>query len=273
MKHIQIVDGSQSFTWYDNSQNTILRSFSGFEYPATRPVIEDIPARDGSLFVTSQFGRRRLSFQGDLLNPGVFARRRDAIRPLTQGLKLLKFTTYDDLQLQTQVNIERVVMPYNHQIHTYLIEAVAPDYRFYTQALTTSQTGVTDSGGGTPVPAAVPAPVGGTTTTPLNVTNQGQVPTPAIFTIRGPGTNFVIRNTTTSHEFRLNLTLTSAESVVVDTLNRTATKGANQNVFGSFQGDWMLLYPGQNRLQFSAGVGSDAQTRLTVSFRSSYLGV
>lgn len=273
MKHIEIIDGNQSFTWYDNSQNTILRSFSGFEYPTTRPVIEDIPARDGSLFVNSQFGRRRLSFQGDLLNPGVFARRRDAIRPLTQGLKLLKFTTYDDLQLQTRVNIERVVMPYNHQVHSYLIEAVAPDYRFYTQAQTTANTGITSFGGGTPVPAAVPAPVGGATTTPLQVSNQGQVPTPAIYTIRGPGTNFVVTNTTTGHEFRLNLTLTSAEQVVIDTLNRTATKGANQNVFGSFEGDWMFLYPGTNRIQFNAGVGSDSQTRLTISFRSSYLGV
>lgn len=273
MKSLTIIDGSNEFVFNSNTDGTTLKSFTGFEYPSTRPVIEDIPARDGSIYITSRFGRRRLSWSGVVTDDNVFTKRRSALASMNQGgLKTLKFTTYDDIELQAQIEVLNIVMPYTHRVSEFLVEVVAPDYRFYSQALVSSSTGVTSTGGGMPVPAAIPAPIGGTTTAPLSVTNSGTTTTYPIITITGPGTNFSVSNIDTGETFQLNLTLTSGESVVIDTLARTAYKG-NQNVFGSFVGDWLSLQTGVNRITFNAQTGSTGSTQVSIQHRHAYLGL
>lgn len=273
MKQITIIDGDNEFSFYDNAEGTIMRQFEGFEYPVTRPVIEDIPARDGALYIANQFGRRRMSWQGDLVHSDVYTLRRQLLLPMNVGqLKTMQFTTYDDLELQCEVAILNIIMPYTGKVHEYMIEVVAPDYRFYSQALHSFNTAVTETLGGMPIKAAIPGPIGGGSSISLTAENIGTIDTSPTFTIHGPGTNFMVQNTTTGERFDLTLTLTASEEVIVDTLNRTVFKG-NQNVFGSFDGDWIVLEPGNNNIVFNAQTGKGVNTLLTVDFRDAYLGV
>lgn len=273
MKQIILTDGVNEFTFNDNADGTILRKFEGFEYPDTRLVMEDIPVRDGSLYIGSRFGRRRLSWEGDIVDEDKFLKRRSLLQALSVGeLKTLKFITYDDLELQAEIEIIKLLMPYTHQIHSYMVEAVSPDFRFFSQVLKSLDTGITEIGGGMAISAPIPAPIGGTSTTPLNAENEGTIYTHPIFTIRGPGTDFKVKNITNGENFELDLTLLTSEFVDVNTLNRTILKG-NQNVFGSFSGDWIRLEVGDNNFTFSVQSGDTNNTKLFIEYRNAYLGV
>lgn len=245
----------------------------GFEYPTTRPVIEDIPAREGALYLGSQFGRRPLSWQGTIKGLDVLERRRNLIKACRVGyLKTIQFTTKDNLDLQAEVEILKILMPYQYTAIAYLIEAVAPDFRFYSQTLYTQASAVTQFQGGTPIPAAIPAPIGGGSNLTFEIVNNGNIYSNPIFTIQGSGTEFIVNNITTGESFTIDLTLQAGESVVVDTNERTAFQG-NQNVFGAFTGDWMRLDPGSNFITFNVGTGKTSETELSVSFRDAYIGL
>lgn len=272
MKQITLI-GDQSFTWNAADENTILRSFEGFEYPTTRTVIEDVPARDGAHYVFSRFGRRRISWTGDLVKDSIFEQRRQMLEAMPQkGLKKLLFTTYDDLQLQAEIEVVQVLNPYTHGIHTFQIEAVAPDPRFFSQSLTESGTEITEFSGGTPIPSAIPSPIGGATSTPLVVQNVGNENTSPTFRIRGPGTEFTVTNITTGQSFTITGTYGGHQTIIIDTLKRTVMVG-NANILFRFSGDWIDIVPGQNAFRFTAIAGTDDNTRLFVDFRSAYRGV
>jgi hypothetical protein len=163
----------ESFTFYDNANGTILRSFEGFEYPSVRDVIEDISGKGGATYVTSKFGRRLVSWSGDLVSSSVFTLRRTMLEALRQQgrMKLIKFTTYDDLALQFEAEITKVLNPYTHSIHSFLIEAVAADWRFFSQAEVEDE--VEDGAVGV-------------------ISNLGNEETDPVFRIDGPGTSFFV---------------------------------------------------------------------------------
>lgn len=266
MDTINILNGADNFIC------EYIGNAVGFEYPLTRPVIEDIAGRDGALYISNRFGRRPLAWTG-LIRSDVMASRRELIKVCKVGnLKTIQFTTCDGLALQTNIDILNLIAPYKNGQTVYHIEAVAPDYRFYSQDLIIAYTYITESQGGTPIPAAIPAPIGGGSSVDFSITNLGNIDTDPTFVIRGPGTNFVVRNLTTGRSFNLNLTLLNNETVRIDTLNKTAYKGV-QNVFGSVVGDWFTLVPGVNRITFSASSGTDVNTRLAVEYRHAYLGI
>lgn len=265
--NILITDQINSFLCED------VGSAEGFEYPSTRTVIEDIPAREGALFLGSQFGRRALSWQGTIKGEDVLERRRNLIKACRVGyLKTIQFTTKDNLDLQASVEILKILMPYQYTGIIYMIEAVAPDFRFYSQTLHSQSTLVTQAEGGTPIPAAIPAPIGGGSNLSFEITNDGNIYTNPTFTIQGPGSEFIVNNITTGESFTLDLTLQTGESVVIDTNERTAFQG-NQNVFGAFTGDWMRLDPGSNTITFNVGTGKTTDTQLIVAYRDAYLGL
>lgn len=244
----------------------------GFEFPETRGIIEDIPARDGAIYIGSKFGRRSLSWQTLLKGTDVQSKRRDLIRACQVGsLKTILFETCDGIPLKAEIEIENLVMPHIQNRAIALVQAIAPDYRFYSQEAVTAYTGVTESVGGLPVPAAVPAPISGGVTNGFSVINNGNTDTSPIFSIRGPGTNFYVNNLTTGEQFRLTMSLLNNEVAVINTMTNRALLGS-QNIFGSFSGDWMRLAPGINRINFRAGAGYSANTRLSISYNHAYLG-
>jgi len=254
MKQIKITDqdSGSSYTFYDNSNGTILRRFDGFEYPEVLTSIEDVARQYGAYYVNSKFGRRRMSFQGDLVASDKFAQRRQLLTVVRQlgKEKLFEVTTYDDLLLRFQAEIIRLTMPYTHQIHSFLFELEASDYRFYSQTEVDQDFDANDL---------------------ITLTNNGTEITDPIFTITGAGTDIKIINLSTGEDFEID-NLTTGQVVVVDVKNRTVTLNGVSN-FGVFSGDFFGLQPGGNGIEFEVLSGDDANTNLNVTYRHAYNGI
>lgn len=245
-------NGSIEFDFFDNASGTILRSFTGFEYPDVLSSIEDVAGKGGAHYVNSKFGRRRLSFQGDLVGTDKFSQRREVLAILRQrgALKLFEVTTYDDLLLQFEAEVVRLTMPYTHQIHTFLFELIAPDWRFYSQVEETEEIDPASS---------------------IEVVNDGNEITDPEFTIIGPASDIVVTNLSSGEAFSLDITLTGSDTVVIDTVNKTV-KVNDVDQYSIFSGDFFSLEPGINDISFAA-TGYDGITKLSVKFRHAYLGV
>lgn len=248
----------------------------GFEFPTTRDVFLDLPDQPGTLYINSLPGRRILSWKGLIKTDIQENRRLLAAACIPGSLKTIQFSTCDGLDLQAEIEVTKLLAPYSKFRSIYMIEAIAPDFRFYSQILNSESTGITEASGGMPIPGAIPAPIPGGASLNFVLTNFGNYSTKPVFTIRGPGTNFIVQNVDTGEKFNLNLTLLTNETVVIDTSDNSVLKG-NADFFGLVvrdpAGHWVTLRPGTNRLVFNAETGVDANTRLTVDWRHAYGGV
>lgn len=282
MKNLTIIeqlDGNQ-FTFYDNRLGSILNGFEGFEYPTVRPSIDDVAGEYGAVYVNSKYGTRRAAVRGDLVSDDVFGDRRLLLKALRQTgeIKLIKFQTYDDLLLQFEAEVIKVANPYTHKVHSFLIELLAPDWRFYSQEQQAFLIDRTYLAGGTSIPAIIPMsfPLSTNPETQINsiVTNAGSEVTDPEFLIDGPGEDFTIRNVTTDKEFTLATVLGATDQIIVDVRNRTAILNGTTNVYSDLGGELWSLVPGENEMRFFIGSGfSELQTSLIVRFRDAYGGV
>lgn len=279
MKMLTIIEqlNGDQFTFYDNRLGTILRSFEGFEYANVKASIDDVAGDYGGVYVNSKHGTRQFSIQGDLISDNVFELRRTLLKALRQTgtIKLLKFTTYDDLQLQCEAEITKLSNPYTHQIHTFLIQFLAPDWRFYSQELKTLNMTQTILGGGTSIPFTIPLDISEWTDSTVShlLTNEGNEATDPVFTITGPGTGFTIENITTNKTLNLDTTLIGGDEVVIDVKNRTVIKNGTDNLYPDITGDFWSIIPGDNDLRFYITSGSDENTNLNIAYRDAYNGI
>lgn len=227
-----------------------LGNLEGFEFSTTRPVIEDISGPQSAIYITSKFGRRRLSWQG-VIQSNVLANRRNLILAARQGsLKTIKFTTCDDLALQAEVEIDKVLMPYRMGRTIVLVEAIAPDWRFYSQTLHSN-----DSDDANQV-----------------IENLGNEVTEPIFRIDGPFTSATVRNLSSSEEFTITAVVTSGHYIEVDIKERTVKYDGDTSLFSSLVGEFFSLIPSDNSLQFST-VGGGVNTSLITTWRDAYAGI
>lgn len=281
MKNLTIIEQHDwnFFTFYDNDLGTILRDFDGFEYASVQESIDDVAGPYGSVYINSKFGTRRVAIKGDLLGADIFAKRRLLSKALRQTgvIKLVKFTTYDDLNLQFEAEVVKVINPYTHKIHTYLIEMIAPDWRFYSQDLHSQVVGQTITEGGTSIPASIPmsmpSPTSLSSTVTNIITNEGNEITDPILTISGPGTNFTLRNETLEKQIVFTYVLSEGDVVVIDVKRRTAVLNGITNVYQYLAGDFWSLIPGENELRFYVSSGLTVATNLNVSYRDAYSGI
>jgi hypothetical protein len=281
MKLFTIIEqlNNNSFTFYDNKLGSILREFSGFEFPDVQESIDDVAGPYGAVYVNSKFGRRQMTIQGDIVSPDVFTLRRTLSNALRQTgtMKLFKFITYDDLYLQFEGEVVKMVNPYNHQVHTFMIDIVAPDWRFYSQELFSYDIGQTIVRGGISIPSNVPmslgSPSGGNDAVDNIIVNNGNEVTDPIFTLTGPGQDFSIGNVTTGKTFTLSTVLVGGDTVIIDVRNRTAIKNGITNVYPDLAGDLWSLAPGENELRFFIGSGLTIATNLNFSYRDAYSGI
>lgn len=278
MKTIQIIDQdtNQNFAFFDNSGDTILNKFEGFEYAPVRSVIESVAGEQSGVYLTSKFGPRRTAWGGDLVASDVFAQRRQLLNVLRQRgrMKLIRFTTYDDLKLQYEAEIVKYLNPYNHKVHTYLLEAQSPDWRFYSQELKVFTTGQTLIIGGTSIPATIPMgfPLSGSSVSSLNVNNAGNESTDPVITLYGPANQFTVINNTTGKQFVLDYAIAEGESIIVDVKSRTVIVNGVTSIYNALDGDFFNLQPGINEIQFTA-TGSNEDTVLKVEYRDAWNGV
>jgi hypothetical protein len=247
----------------------------GFEYPSSRISIEDVSGARSSVYITSKAGRRRLSWQGVFIADFLESRRalESVLRQGSQ--KTIKFTTCDELDLQADVAIENLLTPYKLGRTKYIIEAVAADWRFYSQTLHTSSTSTTTILGGFGIPAAIPLDMSGGVGSVDGdiIDNAGTEITEPIFVINGSGTSFTITNVTTGDEMIIDYTLTASDYITIDVKNRTIVLNGTTNIYSALtSGDFFSLDPGENSLAFFA-TGSDVDTELTTSWRDAYIGI
>lgn len=249
MKSIQIIN-QETDTSITIPQD-FMSNLEGWEYPSVRDVVEDISGKQSSVFVTSKFGRRVFSFMAYLRNQD-HDERIAMLEVLRQDgyIKLLKFTTLNDLELQAEINIRRVLYPYSSIRKPFLIEMVAPDWRFYSQDEVISNSNDAEQ----------------------IVENLGNERTDPTFRIYGPGTSFLVTNLNTGEEMEITHTLLAAEYIDIDVFNRTVIEGGDTSIFTAFEGEFLTILPGENTLQWSV-TGGGAETSLATTFRHAYNGV
>lgn len=268
MDNITIINGDLEFICEDVSQA------EGFEVPTTRDVFIDPPEREGSLFINEIAGKRELSWRG-LIKSNIQVNRRLLARVCQPGgLKTLKFELCDGVAVQIDATV-KLINAFSKFRSPYIITAKAPDPYFLSQELHSEQTTITTRKGGMAIPAPIPGPIGAGGGSPYIINNPGDTFARPSFTIRGPGSNFLVQNLDTGESFRLVTTLTQNESAIIDTVTNEAVKG-NQNVYGLITrdpvGSWIRLQPGINRIVFSAISGTNDVTKLTISWRDTYAG-
>lgn len=282
MKQITVRDqiSGYEFMFFDNYQGTILRSFEGFEYPDIRASIDDVAGNYGATYITSKYGRRRFSIQGDLVGDqdDIFVARRQIVTALRQRgqMKLVKFTTYDDLLLQCEAEVVKITNPYTHKVHSFLIEFVAPDWRFYSQTLKSFDIERSSVLAGTAIPTPIPLSLALVTSGEQEdiLTNDGNEVSDPIITLFGPGTDYTVRNDTTGEEFEINETLDTVDDYIeVDIKNRTVVKNGVDNMYSSFSGDWWSIHPGDNEIKLIVNADYDINTKVNVQYRDAYGGI
>lgn len=229
-----------------------MTELEGWEYSSVRDVVEDISGPQSAFYVTSKQGRRRMSITGYVRGLGLEGRR-DLLSAIKQTgkMKLLQFTTLDDLELQTLVEVLSLQFPYNKLEKPFLLEFVAPDWRFYSQELKLAEVAVNSSDG---------------------VENMGNEITQPTFKIYGPLTEATITNLNSTESVQITYNLNDGDYIEIDTLARTVTLNGGVSVFSSFEGDFISLIAGENTLSFSA-TGSGGNTKLDVEYRDAYNGI
>ena len=130
-------------------------------------------------------------------------------------------------------------------------------------------------GGGVTYPVIYPVIYGAESGSIGNVNNLGNARAFPLIYIVGPITNPIIQNTTTGKFMRLNLTLTAAEQIIIDTYPsaRTILKNGNQSMISSKSDNstFWWLNPGVNVITLRSGISSDTG-QAQIVWRDSYLG-
>ena len=267
MTNFKVIDGSTTVN-FDN-----LIKVEGFEFPSINTVYTDTPGRSGAFFVKSKYGRRRLSWQGYLTSLCEVDRR--AILGFNIGeLKTLKFETGYGLALQTNIELESILMPYQKLRTPYLFEAISPDYRFYSQTLSSADTAPTTATGGVTLPTALPIDFSNVVgVSDLTIVNAGNAYSPPTMIITGPGTNFTIQNVTTGESLIISTTITATDTITIDVLNKTILLNGTTNIFGLSNREFWEVPPGSSDVHFVAETGEGPSTSLNFSFRSAYKGI
>jgi hypothetical protein len=168
----------------------------------------------------------------------------------TGRIKLIKFTTYDDLELQCEAEIVKVLNPYTHGIHTFLIEAIAPDWRFYDQQEKESNSNGEEQ----------------------TFTNDGNEQTSPIFRIHGSADAVEITLLNTSEAFIIDYELDATDYIDVDIKNRTVLLNGTTFILSSFSGSFFDFVPGENTISF-VPTNPDGDTSLRTIFRDAYSGI
>lgn len=276
MKQITVTDieNAQSYTFNDaRAEGSFIEKVEGFEYPTVIEAIEDVPNQGGSVYINSKFTTRRVGITA-LITCDRLEERRELLAALQQTgeLKLVTFTTLDDLDLQFYAMVKNLIFPYTKMETPLLLELISPDYRFYGQELKEFITSQTTISGGASIPATIPMSLASEGEASSAVNNEGNEMSDPIFRIDGPGTEFTIGNASTGEELIIDYTITEGEYILVDVANKTVLLNGITNIYSAASGDWWSIPPGESNILFLAA-GLSVATLLTISYRDAYNGV
>ena len=140
------------------------------------------------------------------------------------------------------------------------IQLFATDPLFYRSALGFFNVPVSQSGG-LDAPIEAPLVFGGTTTGGLGIaTNAGNFDGRLAYVLVGPCTNPRLQNVTTGQAHEFDIELTSGETLLVDTRDRSVLLGGTANRYEVLTAnhEWWELAPGDNDLQYRVSAGGGA---------------
>lgn len=181
-------------------------------------------------------------------------------------------------QLQATVRCQQRVMPTTQGysspgLDRVTLQLVATDSRRYSPTVQSASCGLASTSGGLAYPITYPITWGTVSPGTLTITNSGDTPTPPTLTITGPGTTPAIVRQDTGQILLFNLTLSTTDVLVVNTLDGTVTlNGAS--VYGALDPSSapiasLLMAPGTTTLGLR--VASGTGTTLTATWQNAYL--
>lgn len=244
----------------------------GFEYPTTKVSVEDLAGPQSALYVTSKAGRRLLSWDALIDNTDIdIVELQRAARP--GSLKELFFTSCHG-DLKTNLEILSLTMPYveapRRSCH---VEAVCPDWRFYSIEEHNASTLESSISGGMAIPASIPYDIGSPTIIETIITNAGSESSTPRFIIYGPGTSFTITNLTTGEAFTIDYSISDTDYIHVNVQDGTIFLNDDIDIYSSLTSGLLWNFgPSQNEIRFQAS-GKDITTRLEIFWRDAYGGI
>ena len=264
-------------------------NIQGLEMPEIRTPSFERPNVDGAFVPNQLYGGRAITLEGKVSGSGDGTTYRTRRRQLEGAAKIyrpggvlspitFKFQTMDDLQLQAEVYVKKLIFPdVLLSAGDWVMDMYAPNIRLLSQEQH-QQTISIFEGGGMSIPMGIPMDmsVGGSIESAIN--NAGNFSSYPIFVINGTIEDPTISNQTTGESLSLNYTLTSAdERIEIDIETRTVLyyaddSAAGVNIRQYFSGDWMELTPGNNTVRLVVADASDTGS-LLVRWRNAYIGV
>lgn len=264
----------------DGSNIGGLISIDGLGSPSPKKETISRSRAHGEIDLTLYYTGRVLSLVGYIYGPDMptINTKLDTFKSKLQlgSDHLLKFRRLgmaDDEQLAVRVasSVDIGMQSGAVQAIKWSMDLLAPDPRLYTS---TERSGSYDptagaAGSGFSFPLVFPLVFAGDALTHLELTNQGNFPTPGVFTIEGPVTNPALDNDTTDQTFSTKgLILASGESAIIDMSRKSfSVQGVNRMDFvDSADTVWFDLIPGVNEMRLRGSGMSGGVTTLSATF-------
>ncbi len=232
----------------------------GIDMPTLRVGQQERPLQYGTQVPAQLYGGRSVTLNGIVWGASVsdhYGRRRgleaavSIIRSNYNAVGLLhKFTTDDNLDLQFVAFLQTFSLPDLYLNHSdFTSTFLAEDPRLYSQTQHSHDVALGSD----------------------SVSNAGSMITPPLLEFIGPLTNPRLTQTDLSQVFKIDTTIASGHSVIVDIAANTMVLDGSTNYNQYFDGGniWWQLLAGTNHLNLSADSGSG---KCNVKWRDAYSG-
>lgn len=228
----------------DRDMIGVMTEITGLDSPDVRESADDLVQADGGVHGSFYFGRRPVTMSGVLLNP-VSAddrnRRMTALMEASNALRsdaTLTWTLQNGYEQFIKVRRNSPLRITGAWQKQYQLSLVASDPRIYSTTLQSANV----------LGTAI-------STEHIYAFNAGNTTMYPQIVVQGPVTNPVLRNSSNGGVIELNVTLSSIEQLVIDTLNRTVTDQNGDSRYSAvdfLDTVWWGLDPGTNDINFSA---------------------
>lgn len=256
-----------------------LEEVTGWDSPAIRVNLEDLPEEDGAAAGDFFYGARPWTMRGRVIAPTAAARN-VTISNLRRTLRALRSDLTAKTQpsglpaMQAAARIESLRLAGGYA-KEFLIGLVSPDPRAYSQALHTEDAQGAAAAAGAPFPWVFPITFGGSSgsTLSLTATNAGDIEVAPLLRIVGPAKNPQLRNGSTDQWLYVDgLELAAGQWLEVDMAARTAVRDDGTSAYHLVRfpsSSWWTLRPGSNSVELWA-TGTDGTTVLEAIWRDAW---
>jgi len=271
---------------HSNSVNigTYIQRIQGLDFPTMRSSEYDKPGEYGGVLANQLYGGRRITITGFIEGNNIeeYEQRRRGLQNALGIIRdvysipqpiTLKFTTMDDLALQTDVYARDFKMDVQNVLSAaFMIDLYSPKYELSSQSLNIQAVSVA-GGGGAVYPVIYPVTYAVETGGSVTITNSGSVEIFPTIYLNGPLNNPIIQNTTNNRYISLNLTLGSSDQIIISMDSKKIILNGNQSVISNKVSGSLFwwLEKGENIIKLLTSSGGDTGNA-QVQWRNGFLG-